>query len=98
MGKEHPKPVKKDAAPCDGQGQNVGAFTERRFIKNHNLSHSRWAPEQVDLCTSEPATSPCKLSGVIVSKEPILQQTLGISQLTKRGDLRVTSGYSIDGD
>lgn len=65
---------------------------------NHNLCHSCLAPEQVDLRTSGPAISPCKLSGVIVSKQPILQQTLGIPQLPKRGDLRVTSGDSIDGD
>lgn len=33
MGKDHPRPVKEDALSCDDEGVDVGAFTERRFIK-----------------------------------------------------------------
>lgn len=33
MGKDHPRPGREDASSCDGEGQDVGAFIERRFIK-----------------------------------------------------------------
>ena len=33
MGKDHPRPVKEDALSCDDEGEDVGAFIERRFIK-----------------------------------------------------------------
>lgn len=96
--KSIPRPVKKDASSCGG-GQNVGSFIERRFIKKESqpvsLLPGTWTGGSMYIWAN---LSSCKLSGVIVSKQPILQQTLGIPQLTKRGDLRVTSGDSIDGD